>query len=104
MKFKDFDISQESVLQSLLDVGLDFEEFDSGIGAVLEIDGNIMPIPHDFSLFESIPSIDDYVSTVKYTTAPSNKHFNNDSHTYSIKLDKPYLNASNGEHTILYAA
>lgn len=104
MKFKDFDISKESVLQSLLDAGLEFEEFDSGVGAVIEIDGNVMPIPQNFSLFETVTPIDEYISIVKYTTETSNQRFSNGSHTYSIKLDKPYLNASNGDCAVPPAA
>ncbi len=95
MKFKDFEISQDSVLQSLADAGFDFEEYKSDAGAVMEINGSIIPVPKIFSPFDNVNIVDESVSIVKYVFEISNENFLNDTTpTYRTKLHSIYSNSS----------
>ena len=100
MKFKEFDISKESVLQSLIDAGLEIEENGSVDGAFLEIEGKLVPLPRTFSLFEDISFLDESTSVVRYVTEISDKCFESDVPTYSTTLITPYLSASKGKYVL----
>lgn len=95
MKFKNIKISKESVLQSLIEAGLEFEETNDNSGIVLELpDGTITPISASLSFFETDIVFDEQNILISYASGFVENRFNNDEFLYSYTINNNYQNTT----------